>query len=438
MKTGLIFTLILAMLLTACVPQQRAQTLPAETQPPVLTAENTSTTGTTDVTQDITEIATMVPEVHFTASPPAECAPAPILPEGDAMQQNQIPAISPADWRYGREDAPVTILTYCSYQKTTCQLLVTNLLELQQTYPQDVRIVYRHFPQPEVDDKSLLAARAAEAAGLQDRFWEMTRLLYDRQSEWIALSPQDFTTWLAEQAKSLGISGEQLLTDMDGEEVSQRLEGVIASAAPLALNDTPVVFYNGVLIRSTVALASLEALVKYFLLPEKGYNACPAMTIDQAKHYTATLVTEKGNLVFELYPQQAPWAVNTFVTLAQTGWYDGSGFYRVVPDFVAQGGDPSNSGLGSPGFAYTNEVDPGLRFDQAGMLAMNNQGGDLNGSQFFITYSPIPAFDGSYTIFGKLIEGMDVLLSLRPRSPESDQLLLPPDTISSIQIEVSD
>ena len=432
MKTLVPFLLILVTLLSACSPGAAVQ----PTSAPLAT--NSPATALPTEPLPATPDSSAIPTLQFTASPPAECKPAPIVPEGDAMQQNQIPEITAEDWQYGSLDAAVTILTYCSYQKTACQLLMTNLEELQQTYPDEVRVVYRHYPQEELDDKSLLAARAAEAAGLQNRFWELTRLIFDRQSEWLALSPQDFTTWLTGPVNALGISSSQFLADLEGELVRMRVENMVTAASPLALNDTPVLFYNGVLLRSTVTLYSLEAMVKYFLLPQKGYAACPELNVDPLKTYTVTLKTEKGDMVFELYSAQAPWAVNTFVTLALDGWYDGSGFYRVVPGFVAQGGDPSNSGLGSPGFTYTNEFDPSLRFDQAGMLAMNNQGGNFNGSQFFITSAPIPAFDGQYTIFGKLIEGMNVLQSLRPRSPESDQLLLPPEMLLSIEIEVSD
>jgi cyclophilin family peptidyl-prolyl cis-trans isomerase len=160
------------------------------------------------------------------------------------------------------------------------------------------------------------------------------------------------------------------------------------------------------------------------------------MTVDPTKTYTATLHTEKGDIVMELYPDKAPWAVNSFVFLAQNGWYDGIAFYRVIAGFVAQTGDPSNSGLGSPGYSFTDELDPSLHFDKPGVVAMNNTGADSNGSQFFITYTTVPSLDGKYTIFGQVISGMEVLNMMRPRDPSTDSILLPPDPITSITIEV--
>ena len=139
--------------------------------------------------------------------------------------------------------------------------------------------------------------------------------------------------------------------------------------------------------------------------------------------------------MLELYPKQAPWAVNSFVFLARNHWFDGTSFFRVIPGFVAQTGDPSNSSLGRPGYEYTNEVTPELRFDKPGVVGMANTGNNDNGSQFFITYQALPDLDGKYTIFGQVVSGMEVLSSLRPRNPATDQILVPPDAIFSITVE---
>jgi cyclophilin family peptidyl-prolyl cis-trans isomerase len=198
----------------------------------------------------------------------------------------------------------------------------------------------------------------------------------------------------------------------------------------------PFLFFNGAAISLLYNLDSLSSVVEYYKLPERSYTECPPMTVDPTKTYTATLHTDKGDIVIELYPDKAPWAVNSFVFLVQNGWYDGSAFYRVITGFVAQTGDPSNSGLGSPGYSFTDELDPSLHFDKPGVVAMTNSGADTNGSQFFITYSAVPSMDGKYTIFGQVISGMDVLNMMRPRDPSTDSILLPPDPINSITIEV--
>ncbi len=128
-------------------------------------------------------------------------------------------------------------------------------------------------------------------------------------------------------------------------------------------------------------------------------------------------------------------AVNSFVFLARKGWYDNSTFFRVIPGYVVQGGDPSGSGLGGPGYVFSNEVDPQLRFNTPGLLGLTHTSGGMNGSQFFITYTALPELDGQFTIIGRVIEGGNVLNALRPRNPESDVILLPADRLLQVTIE---
>jgi cyclophilin family peptidyl-prolyl cis-trans isomerase len=159
------------------------------------------------------------------------------------------------------------------------------------------------------------------------------------------------------------------------------------------------------------------------------------MTIDPTKEYIATLHTEKGDIIIELYADKAPIAVNNFIFLARHGWYDGVTFHRVISGKIAQAGDPSGTGYGMPGYAFKNEISPNLKFDGPGVLGMANAGADSNGSQFFITYSAQPTLDGKYTIFGKVIQGMDVASSLTPRDPSKSGDLPPGDKILSVTIE---
>ena len=139
----------------------------------------------------------------------------------------------------------------------------------------------------------------------------------------------------------------------------------------------------------------------------KTYSAAPPMVIDTGKQYTAIIETGKGNLVLELFAADVPETVNNFVFLARDGFYDGSTFHRVIPGFMAQGGDPTGTGRGDPGYRFEDE------FTQhqhgVGALSMANAGPDTNGCQFFITYAPQHGLDGKHTVFGQLTEGMDVL-----------------------------
>ena len=150
---------------------------------------------------------------------------------------------------------------------------------------------------------------------------------------------------------------------------------------------------------------------------EEYYDAYPEMVIDTGKTYEAVIKTDKGDMRFLLYDDEAPLAVNNFVYLANQGFYDGTIFHRVLADFMAQAGDPSGTGAGGPGYEFADETDNDLGFDQRGLLAMANAGPSTNGSQFFITFAPTPWLDGLHTIFGELIEGDDVLASLTLRDP---------------------
>jgi cyclophilin family peptidyl-prolyl cis-trans isomerase len=149
----------------------------------------------------------------------------------------------------------------------------------------------------------------------------------------------------------------------------------------------------------------------------KQWNKPPEMGIDPKKKYTATLSTDKGDIVMELFADKTPRTVNNFVFLAREGFYDGTIFHRVIADFMAQGGDPTGTGTGGPGYRFADEFHPSLKHSQAGIFSMANAGPGTNGSQFFITHVPTPWLDGKHSIFGQVIQGLDVLQSIPPRDP---------------------
>ena len=164
------------------------------------------------------------------------------------------------------------------------------------------------------------------------------------------------------------------------------------------------------------------------------YAEPPPMTIDPDKSYQATLVTEKGEIVIELYAGRAPNTVNNFAFLAGEGFYDNTTFHRVLPDFMAQGGDPTGTGTGGPGYSFADEFHPELRHDGPGVLSMANSGPNTNGSQFFIIYEATPHLDDRHAVFGRVVEGLDVLEALTPRDPQQNPGI-PGDTILTITIE---
>jgi cyclophilin family peptidyl-prolyl cis-trans isomerase len=149
----------------------------------------------------------------------------------------------------------------------------------------------------------------------------------------------------------------------------------------------------------------------------KRYSAPPAMVIDPQKHYTATFKTEKGDFVVELYADKVPRTVNNFVFLARDKFYDGVTFHRVIRDFMAQGGDPTGTGTGGPGYKFADEFHPSLKHNGPGILSMANAGPNTNGSQFFITHRATSHLDNKHSVFGKVVKGMDVVLSIPDRDP---------------------
>ncbi len=149
----------------------------------------------------------------------------------------------------------------------------------------------------------------------------------------------------------------------------------------------------------------------------KQYDRPPALTIDPAKRYVATISTDLGDIVLELYADKVPATVNNFVFLAREGFYDGCTFHRVIRDFMAQGGDPTGTGRGGPGYRFADEFHPKLKHDGTGVVSMANAGPDTNGSQFFITHVATPHLDGRHAVFGRVVEGMDVVLAIPERYP---------------------
>jgi cyclophilin family peptidyl-prolyl cis-trans isomerase len=166
----------------------------------------------------------------------------------------------------------------------------------------------------------------------------------------------------------------------------------------------------------------------------KQWSRRPAMTIDPNKRYTATLTTENGDIKLELFPKEAPETVNSFVFLAREGYYENVTFHRVIPGFVAQGGDPTGTGSGGPGYTIPDEVNSHKHGD--GALAMAKTAAPNSaGSQFYITLGPQAFLDRDYTVFGQVIDGMDVVKKIRERDPARDRK--PGDRIVKITIDES-
>lgn len=197
-------------------------------------------------------------------------------------------------------------------------------------------------------------------------------------------------------------------------------EEVAAPTEPELASEVPADFEP---FAGTGALSDVEPAAR-----NGAYDAAPELTIDTTASYAAVLDSDVGTIRLELFAAEAPLAVNNFVNLARDGFYDGTTFHRVMQDFMAQGGDPTGTGTGGPGYAFEDEVDTGRLFDQRGLLAMANSGPDTNGSQFFITFGPTDWLDGLHTIFGQLV-GDDSVLDEIVLTGDSE-----PTVINSVRI----
>ncbi len=164
----------------------------------------------------------------------------------------------------------------------------------------------------------------------------------------------------------------------------------------------------------------------------KSYDKPPEMALTTDADYQAIFHTERGDIEVELFAQKAPETVNSFVFLAREGYFDGTTFHRVIEDFMVQGGDPTGTGTGGPGYRIRDEFHPDLKHDEPGVLSMANAGPGTGGSQFFITRVPTPWLDGRHAVFGRVVGGMEIVNAIRERDPQRDRE--PGDGVQSVEI----
>lgn len=382
---------------------------------------------------------TPVPVVAATTLPPTNgslnCAPFSMLPTADPSQASLFPEVSEEDWVEGPEDAVVTLVVYSDFQCPICAAFEPVLQQLREAYPDQLWVVFRHYPLVSIHDKAFLAAAASEAAGLQGKFWEMKSLLFETAAEtWSPMSPAEFETWLLEAAAGLGLDAAQFASDLKSKAVTDKVQNAYDSAASIPIPGTPFLLINGQPYQSARDYANLSLIIDLYALEEKQFKDCPPMTVDVTATYQATILTNKGEIVIELYPDKAPAAVNNFVFLAENNWFDGNPFHRVLEGLLAQTGDPSGTGYGNPGYLFGTEIND-IQYNKAGVVGMASSGPDSNGSQFFITLTELPQLDGKYTVFGQVTSGLDVVNALTVRDPSAGIELPEPDYIISVVIE---
>ena len=327
--------------------------------------------------------APSVPAATPTVSPVPTFTPMPNTPvtnggcstvtaEPTANVSSGLPPITSADYVRGPDNAAVTMITYCDFQSTGCQGFASIVDELQKSHPNDLRVVFRPVFIPANGsrnpvigqlDKSQISMEAALAAGNQGKFWEMRNLLHSKYNDWANMSVDQFNSWIKSQAVSLGLDAAKFKADYQSADTEARAKSMHDSALQIGIQ-IPIAFINGSL--QPIAILdynSLNDVISMTALGARQFTSCPTFAIDTSKPYIATLHTEKGDIVIQLYADKAPLAVNSFIFLAKQGWFDGVTFHRVIPGFVAQAGDPSGTGRGGPGYFFKNEVSD-LKYDK--------------------------------------------------------------------------
>ena len=436
--------LLVTILLSACgqaAPQASDAPAASIGQATIDASRSISATAIAEMTREAQPTSSSPQNAQTAQTPPtstpepAVCHAVDMVPSANPTMAVLIPPVTKYDQTIGPTSASLTIIEYGDFQCPSCAVLSLTLNQLAQAYPQDVRIVFRQFPQ-DSHNLAMLAAQASEAAAIQGKFWQMHDLLYTSQDQWSTKTPADFEIWVKAKALTLGLVGTQFEADMDNPRIVKKVSDERDSIGPTGVvSGTPFLFLNNMpYANGRTDLDTLKGIVELFGLPARALT-CPPMTVDPKKQYTATIKTSKGDIVLELYPEQAPVTVNNFIYMVDQGWYNGVPFHRVLPGYVAQTGDPSGTGMGGPGFQYGLETSPALKFDKAGIVAMAHaQDVNSNGSQFFITFAAAPNLDGHFTVFGRVTQGMDVIQKLTPRDPSQDTTQAAPDTIIEITI----
>ena len=338
------------------------------------------------------------------------------------------------DWSIGPEDAPLTIVEYSDFQCPYCRNASMSLIAYQKKHPDDVRLIYRHFPLS-FHEKAVIAATAVNAAGDQGMFFDAADFLFDKQTEWSSLPDLNaFGEWLINNFKKFSdLDFEKwflAFTDNDRiNEVEKIYDEVVATGI---VGGTPTIYVNFEQVNN-ISDEFLNKKLEEAKAANYDFSSCPDVVIEEGVKYQAVLETEVGDIHVDLYSDTAPFAVNNFKFLAENGWYENNDILKKQDGFMLQSGDPTNTMYGYPGYYFTTEFDESHLFDGVGFIGMANSGRNKNGGQFFITYDfheyytnrikedsekididetkideyvdeKILKFSKAYTVFGKVIE----------------------------------
>lgn len=393
---------------------------------------------TADATQETADTAAASPTTEATAAPyttaDEPCKSFNLVDNVllSPVDEN-VPAITDADLSYGPANAKYTFIVYSNFTCSHCANLEPVLVTLQGLYPEDIRVVLRYVT---TGDNSNIAAQAAEAANIQGKFSEMKDVLFENQATWYYYSADEFRTWLGEQATAFGMDVEQFNTDLDSETILNKIVENRAKVDELGITGTPTMYINNRQYSpyQDRSIFTLTTLVKVMGIADRQLGDCPTLDIDFSKDLQAVISTTKGDIVVDLYEDETPNTVAYFKYLAENGWYDNSDIFVSTSEYIISG-DPSNTLYGGPGFAFYNELSTDQTMDEEGLLvSLNRYGVGYNSGVIMLTKGAVTDFSGDVSIFGKVIEGMDVLNAMTDRAYSLDPADPFYDSITSITI----
>ncbi len=370
-------------------------------------------------------------------------------PYNDGATQVRYPG-GPSGTRWlpalGAEDAPVTLMEFSEIFCGHCRIFNVNSLEgILTDYVATGKVRYVGHLMAFNRTESLQYLGAAMCAAEQGKYFAYEHAVF------AAIGNNTFD--LDAAAREVGLNVEQFSACKTENRYADAVVDASSAAYQRGVTATPTFFVNGQKVQGNNP-DEIRRLIEEALsggqpaettqqgaisMPKNPadrngmYTAPPALVIDPAKTYIATIVTAKGDIVVELFADKVPNTVNNFVFLAREGFYDNTTFHRVIADFMAQAGDPTGTGRGGPGYRFADEFDTTLKHDGPGVLSMANAGPNTNGSQFFITFVETSWLDGRHAVFGKVIEGLDVLKSISLRDPQT--AATSGDLIKTIRIE---
>jgi protein-disulfide isomerase/cyclophilin family peptidyl-prolyl cis-trans isomerase len=402
---ALVLTALLVVL-TACGPGATETPEPTDTSEPTAPPATEAPSDEEAPDEATTEAEPTGPFEALPAEQAGTCEPQ-ALPTIPASDPND------ADWSKGAsaDEAEVTILEYSDFECPGCSAIAPVLSQFLEENP-EVRLIYRHFPLS-FHEKAMLTSEAAEAAGAQGKFWEMHDLLFAEADEWKALSKEEAREKMSEYAEQLELDVEQFDSELDDDTHVPHIEEELAESQELGLPGTPTFIFNNIVYPTEQLGLSYQGLTSFMAFldaAENQYEAPPELTLDPEGEYEAVVSTTQGDITFDLLVEAAPTLINNFQFLAVEGWYDNSDFFFVQDNFVALTGDPTDTGIGYPGYYCTGETQNA--FDRAGLVGM------LPNGQFFFTLGTDASnLSQQFALIGQVTDGEDVLDALARVQP---------------------